>query len=99
MSTAVILTQKPVLLDIHLPMSRGRLGAFCSPYLIGTDNPIKSVGVTMLVIHFITALCAWNLPESKGKDLSKPGLRLTLCDTAEDSPSHFQRQRPWPYFA
>mmetsp|Transcript_24391 Transcript_24391/g.44054 ORF Transcript_24391/g.44054 Transcript_24391/m.44054 type:complete len:518 (-) Transcript_24391:34-1587(-) len=47
----------------------GRTGAFMSPYLVGTNVPIKFVGAAMLAIHLLTACCAWHLPESKGKDL------------------------------
>jgi MFS family permease len=45
----------------------GRTGAFISPYLVGTNNPIKAVGVIMLMVHLVTAFCAYHLPESKGR--------------------------------
>lgn len=84
-STAEILTTEIRTTGHSTANAMGRLGAFCSPYLIGTDNPIKSVGVTMLVIHFITALCAWNLPESKGKDLGHTSLEDVANDETDDS--------------
>ncbi len=47
----------------------GRTGAFISPYLVGTNNPIKIVGCIMLVVHLMTALSAFHLPESKGHEM------------------------------
>lgn len=47
----------------------GRTGAFITPYLVGTNNSLKQIGIIMLVIHFSTACCASYLPESKGKGL------------------------------
>ena len=79
------MSKKILTTEIRYNVARGRMGAFCSPYLIGTDNPIKSVGVTMLVIHVITALTAWNLPESKGKDLGHTSLEDVANDEIDDS--------------
>ena len=45
-----------------------------SPYLVGSNNSIKFVGSVMLVIHLITACCAYHLPESKGRDLGHTSL-------------------------
>jgi len=62
----------------------GRSGAFLSPYLVGTNNSIKFVGTAMLVIHVITACCAYNLPESKGRDLGHTSIEDDEVNAEED---------------
>lgn len=57
----------------------GRTGAFMSPYLLSAAS-IKLVGSVMLLIHLLTALCAYHLPESKGRDLG----HTSLEDCVED---------------
>jgi len=68
-STAEILTTEIRASGHSAANAMGRTGAFFSPYLVGTNNSIKFVGTTMLVIHIITACCAYQLPETKGRDL------------------------------
>ena len=50
-----------------------------SPYLLSAAS-IKLVGSVMLLIHLLTALCAYHLPESKGRDLG----HTSLEDCVED---------------
>lgn len=79
-STAEILTTDIRTTGHSAANAVGRTGAFISPYLVATNNPIKSVGSIMLVIHLITACCAYHLPESKGRDLG----HTSLDDVADD---------------
>mmetsp|Transcript_35446 Transcript_35446/g.71845 ORF Transcript_35446/g.71845 Transcript_35446/m.71845 type:complete len:479 (+) Transcript_35446:322-1758(+) len=46
-----------------------RTGGFFSPYLVGGSLPLRTVGIIMLCIHCLTALCASRLPETRGKRL------------------------------
>ena len=62
----------------------GRTGAFLSPYLVGTNMPLKYVGCIMLVIHMFTAWCAYHLPESKGREIGHTSLEDNIVDDAEE---------------
>jgi len=73
-STAEILTTEIRTTGHSAANAMGRTGAFMTPYLVGTNNPIKFVGCVMLAIHLITAVSAYHLPESKGRDLGHTSL-------------------------
>ena len=83
-TTAEILTTEIRTTGHSAANAMGRIGAFCSPYLVGTNNPIKSVGSIMLVIHLFTAWCAWHLPESNGRDLGHTSLEDAGNEEDED---------------
>ncbi len=46
-----------------------RIGAFCAPFLIDGNTSLMNIGLLMMVIHLITAFCAYKLPETKGRNL------------------------------
>uniref|UniRef100_A0A7S2GUV2 Major facilitator superfamily (MFS) profile domain-containing protein n=1 Tax=Helicotheca tamesis TaxID=374047 RepID=A0A7S2GUV2_9STRA len=46
-----------------------RVGGFISPYLVGGGLSLRAVGLIMLLIHALTAICASRLPETKGVSL------------------------------
>lgn len=53
-----------------------------SPYLV-SNSSLKNVGITMLVIHLMTAWCAYHLPESNGRDLGHTSLEDEKESTRE----------------
>ena len=69
-STAEILSTEIRTTGHSAANAMGRTGAFLSPYLLSHDN-IKLIGSVMLVLHLLTALTAYHLPESKGQDLGQ----------------------------
>lgn len=81
-STAEILTTEIRTTGHSAANAMGRTGAFMSPYLTGT-LPLKSVGAIMLVIHLLTACAAYNLPESKGRDLGRTSLEDVKPDDGQ----------------
>mmetsp|Transcript_9188 Transcript_9188/g.19611 ORF Transcript_9188/g.19611 Transcript_9188/m.19611 type:complete len:522 (+) Transcript_9188:142-1707(+) len=84
-STAEILSTEIRTTGHSAANAMGRTGAFISPYLIGTNNPIKSVGSIMLVIQIFTAFCACHLPESKGREIGHTDEIDDAEDIADDS--------------
>lgn len=84
-STAEILSTEIRTTGHSAANAMGRTGAFISPYLVGTNNPIKSVGSIMLVIHIFTAFCACHLPESKGREIGHTDEIDDANDIADDS--------------
>lgn len=72
----------------------GRTGAFMSPYLVGTNNSLKTVGSVMIAIHLFTAWCAWHLPESKGRDLGHTSLEK---DGGEDKEENEESELSYCY--
>lgn len=49
-----------------------RLGAFFSPFLVDTLS-LQSLGILMLVVHWFTAFCVCQLPETKGAHMGGRG--------------------------
>lgn len=43
-----------------------RLFTLSSPYIVSTNNSFEVVGIVFLVAHLVTALAAYQLPETKG---------------------------------
>ena len=56
------------------------MGAFMSPYLLSNDS-LKLIGGILLGVRLLTALSAWNLPESMGRDLGHTSLEDDEKDT------------------
>ena len=83
-STAEILTTEIRTTGHSAANAMGRIGAFISPYLVGTNNPIKSVGSIMLIIHLFTAWCAYHLPESKGRVIGHTSLEDDVASDDEE---------------
>ena len=46
-----------------------RIGGFLVPYVVSASAPLPFIGTFMLLVACGTAFCAWNLPETKGRDL------------------------------
>ena len=72
-TTAEILTTEIRTTGHSAANAMGRTGAFLSPYLVGTMS-LQAVGSIMLLIHLFTAFCAWNLPETKGREIGHTSL-------------------------
>jgi hypothetical protein len=49
-----------------------RLGAFFCPFVI-SDMSMKTIGVTLMFVHFFTAGCIFKLPETKGMSMGGAG--------------------------
>lgn len=51
-----------------------RLGAFFSPFLVdGHTMSLKTMGIIMLLVHWFTAACICQLPETKGSHMGSGG--------------------------
>ena len=49
-----------------------RLGAFFCPFVV-SDMSMKTIGVTLMLVHFFTAGCIFKLPETKGMSMGGGG--------------------------
>ena len=84
-TTAEILTTEIRTTGHSAANAVGRTGAFVSPFLVGTNMPLKYVGCIMLVIHMFTAWCAYHLPESKGHEIGHTILEDSDDDIVDDA--------------
>jgi len=59
-----------------------RVGAFFSPYVVTSNNiSLHGLGIIMFLVHLMTAICAYHLPETRGIEL---GLISDHFDNKED---------------
>lgn len=48
----------------------GRIGAFFSPFLVASDYlSLRELGIIMFIVHVMTSICVFYLPETSGTDL------------------------------
>lgn len=73
-STAEILTTEIRTTGHSAANAVARIGAFASPYLVGSNNSMLTVGTIMLVISLFTAYCTSKLPETKGRQIGHTSL-------------------------
>lgn len=83
-STAEILTTDIRTTGHSAANAMGRTGAFVSPYLVGTNNSMQTVGSIMLMIHLLTAYFAYNLPETRGREIGHTSLDENIAEVDED---------------
>jgi hypothetical protein len=65
-STAEILTTEIRTTGHSAANAVARLSGFFSPYLLTNATPYPVIGGVMFAISVSTAVCVWNLPETKG---------------------------------
>lgn len=65
-----------------------RVGAFISPFLLANDKiSFHEIGIIMFIVHAMTSICAYHLPETSGTELG-----LISYDSDKESVDHSFRE-------
>lgn len=89
-TTAEIYTTEVRTTGHSMANALGRVGAFISPYLVSSRNPITTVGAIILAVNIVTATSAFHLPETKGVEIGH------ATDESKDNSTTTASQAPVP---